>query len=196
ILSGVIRYPDGSPAEGVAVALTPASLVNFAQQMPPQSQNSARLAAEMARAMANLRNFGSSATRSVQTDRNGAYRFHALPIDTYYTAAGFADSPTFYPGVADLTAARTVSTTTGTTTGDFVVPPPSKGTTVRGTIVAAEGKPTANATVYVRSNAPPGVATLLPGKPRQQGASKPDGSFEIAGVLPGNYSVEVALPGT
>ena len=196
VLSGVIRYPDGSPAGSVAVALTPSSLVNFAQQMTPPSQNNPRLAAELARAMANLRNFGSSAARSVQTDRNGAYRFDGLPIDTYYIAAGFADSPTFYPGVADLSAARTVSTTTGTNTADFIVPLPSKGTTVRGTIVAAENKPAANATVYLRSNVPPGLTTLLPDRPRQQATSKPDGSFELAGVLPGNYSVEVALPGT
>jgi hypothetical protein len=43
-----------------------------------------------------------------ETDSAGRFRLQGLPPGSYYIAAGLLQSPTYYPGVASLTAARAV----------------------------------------------------------------------------------------
>jgi len=189
VLSGVIRYSDGTPAAGLFVSATP---VNLATARLPVA--SAQPIFDAARFLT-MAQFGLVGARGAQTDSAGRFRIDGLPPETYYIAAGFADSPTLYPGVAELAAASPITTTPTTKldTVDFTIPTPPKGTAVSGKIFGAEGKPAGGANVQLRLNSQGPVFALLPGRPFQNATSRADGTFEIAGVIPGRYALDVRL---
>src|SRR6185503_20936215 len=60
----------------------------------------------------------SSLASVVLTDTDGRYRLENIPPGRYYVTAGFLDVPTYYPGVASISAAKAVNVEPGgTTTG-------------------------------------------------------------------------------
>jgi hypothetical protein len=172
-LSGTIRFPNGSPAANVYVTLVP--------QIPPAQTTAVFVV--------------------VKTDSTGLYRFGAAEPGPYYIAAGFADAPTYYPGVADPVAAApvTVMTSKAVDKLDFTVPVPQAGTSVRGN-VSTSGLSVSGATVVLRavqSPLPPGISQIvrLPRRPELKAVVDSEGIFRLEDVAPGVYSAEFSMAG-
>jgi hypothetical protein len=183
VLSGTVRFPDGIPATGIFVgavpALTPSGPL---ASMPAVVSNGARLA---------------GVVRIAPIDGNGRYVLQNLPADTYYVAAGFGESPTFYPGVPDILAATTIPVTASTklATLDFTVARPPAGITVSGRVTAAGNVPARGASVLINSTLPITSTYGLPSsRQRRSVPVRDDGRFELTNVLPGFYTVLASSP--
>jgi hypothetical protein len=131
---------------------------------------------------------------SDMTDDTGAFRVHSLPAGEYFVTAmarvAPPDSmvqatlpPTFYPGTADFATAQKVRVGPGAeATADFTL------LTVRtarlsGFVVPARGRPV-NAFLSLASD-----AGELAGAFGAGGVTQEDGSFTMADVPPGNYTL-------
>lgn len=169
-LSGVIRYSDGTPAVSIFVLAV--------QAVAPSSPSRSFVAV---------------------SDSTGRYRISNIPADNYYIAAGFSDSPSFYPGTTDVAAAKTITTTTTTKvdTLDFVLSRPPEGPVVSGRVTSASGSSLNGA--FVRMKAQPIPTSIVPGLPLRSAyrdvALGVDGLFESRDVPAGPYTVEVSFPG-
>jgi hypothetical protein len=210
VLSGTIRYPDGKPASGVAVSAVSTSVIGAAAPPTSVSANvnvtAAGAAANLARAAALLARgliapgTGIPALPRAMTDPNGVFTIQNVPPDTYYVAAGFDDSPVFYPGTPDLAAGKSITTTptTNLTALDLTIPVDARGVSVSGRVTAAGGRGAAGASVVIIRA--PGTSTRLPpgilmSRPPRNAAVDSDGRFEIADVVPGTYRIEAQLSG-
>jgi hypothetical protein len=204
VLSGVIRYPDGTPAAGITVAAASKSApavtpgVTLAMQVLNQPPGAPSIFLSTGAPV-----FIQPALPAV-TDLNGRYRIENLAADTYYIAAGFADAPTYFPGTPDLSFATTITTTATTRldTIDFTVqrPVPIPGTTLSGKVVDGAGAPAAGAAVRMRyivnRGATPSLILGLPASaPTREIPVGLDGAFEFRDVRPGAYAVEALVPG-
>src|SRR6185436_12895734 len=89
VITGVVRMPDGAPAIHVRVAAMPVST----EAIGPGN-------AMMLVALG-------------ETDDSGRYRLEEVPAGRYQVVAGRVDSPTFYPGVAEIALATVVTVTAG-----------------------------------------------------------------------------------
>src|SRR5688572_985116 len=89
-VSGVLRGADGKPLAYVRVAAV----------APPETINDRSSAA-----MSGI----------AETDEQGRYSIQGIPQGRYYIAAGRVDFPTYYPGTQDMTTARIMSVTPGST---------------------------------------------------------------------------------
>jgi hypothetical protein len=185
VLSGVLRYADGSPAPGLPVSIVaPVASIG--------TLNPAAFAATQ---------FPASPRTQTTSDVNGRYLFDGVAPGTYFIAAGYAESPTFYPGAADMQSASAITTTPTTklNTLDFTVPQQPAGVRVRGRITAAGQIPASGAMVRVlnqSANARAAMAIGLP--PRTPPNAAPvgmDGQVEYLNVLPGTYVLEARLAG-
>ncbi len=132
------------------------------------------------------------------TDDIGQFRLHGLTPGDYYVSAtnsavsfevsedkmGYA--PTYYPGSAILTDARRVTVAVGQETPNVNFDlAPSRVATVSGIATNSQGKPLTNAVVVMTSPLlQAGIPTLSPAMVR------PDGSFSISNVTPGDYRLE------
>ena len=170
-LSGVIHYSDGRPASGITVIVVPAS-----GQFPVRQ----------------VGNISSPVVTLVVTDTTGRYRFQGVSPDTYKIVAGYSDSPAFYPGTSDIRTAAAITTisTTALDTLDFKIPAVT-GTSVHVRVSDIGGKPAGGATVELhRIDSPVSMATyFLPVRTYKAVLTAGDGSAEIAGVIPGKYSI-------
>lgn len=72
-----------------------------------------------------------------RTDNEGRYRLDNIPPGRYWIIAGLVSSPLFYPGIADISAAKIVSVADGTWTDnvDFVEVPPAETLIVPGALM-------------------------------------------------------------
>jgi hypothetical protein len=185
VLSGVLRFPDGTPAPGVSVVAIPVALVGTTgAPAPPVSLP--LMAARNSPAV---------------SDRSGAYQIPNLGAERYYVVAGHADAPIFYPGVADVTAARIVALATGTSSMDkldFTVVRPLPGVTVSGDVFTTSGLAVTGASVRIRARDTMAVASTfglpLRTDPRSINVGA-DGVFAFNDLPPGAYTVEVGLAG-
>ena len=137
------------------------------------------------------------------TDDIGQYRLHGLSPGEYYVSAtnsaitfdvsedkmGYA--PSYFPGSAMLSEAQRVTVSVGQETGNINFDlAPTRVATISGTATNSQGKPLANSVVMMVS---PllfgGVSTISPAMVR------PDGSFTISNVAPGDYHLEVFAVG-
>jgi protocatechuate 3,4-dioxygenase beta subunit len=132
------------------------------------------------------------------TDDIGQYRLHGLTPGEYYVSAtnsainfdvsedkmGYA--PTYFPGTAMLTDAQRVAVAVGQETPNVNFDlAPTRVATVSGLATNAEGKPLANSVIMMTSPLLfAGVATISPAMVR------PDGTFTISNVAPGEYRLE------
>jgi hypothetical protein len=191
VLSGTLRFPDGTPAGGIAVSAALASVVSGAVPAAP-SQIS------IPPAPATPFIFVSSLYRMSMTQNSGQYLIQGLSPGTYYIAAGTSESPTLYPGVTDQAVAKTIVTTptTNLTSLDFTVPRPPSTTSISGRVTARGGASAAGASVGLRhavaSASPYG---LPPSTPPRSITIGPDGKFEFVGVFPGTYTVDTSSAG-
>jgi hypothetical protein len=209
VLSGVIRFPDGTPAAGTPVVIQTASVLSGGGPPAVMLQTAAPIPSAAGAAPIPLpattivfftTTFVSGGSFSqVMTDANGRYTFSNVPQDTFYIAAGYAESPTLYPGVTDLAAAKSIATTPTTNVNnlDFTVPPPPTGSvTVRGRVTATGDAPTGAVRVDIVNAAPPAASSLRFGlptiNPNRFVDSGGDGRFEFHGIRPGSYTVKAS----
>jgi protocatechuate 3,4-dioxygenase beta subunit len=134
--------------------------------------------------------------RSGQTNDIGEYRLYGLPPGQYYVSAVTRDfrggdpndrtgyASTFYPGTGNVAEAQRFAIAPGQTmTGMNLTLLPVQTATVSGTVLDANGRPLADARVFVTQR----VGTALlggMGLPTQT-----DGSFSFPNLTPGDYVV-------
>jgi hypothetical protein len=197
VLSGVLRFLDGTPASGIPVVVTSSKSPPNLPGVPtlvstPASASPGALPRSATFTILFASGTGVSARFFTTSDANGRFTVNGVPVDSYYIAAGYAESPTLYPGVTDLAAAKTITTTTTTnmTTLDLTVPrPPTGSVAIRGRVTALGNAPVAGARVELVSPSPPASAAFgLPSmSPNRFVDAGPDGRFEFIDVRSGSY---------
>jgi len=136
------------------------------------------------------------------TNDIGEFRLSSLPPGDYYLSATFRNlnfnpqqesndrngyAPTYFPGTADLSAAQKLTITTGQTINDITLALlPIRTARVSGTAVDSQGQ------------ALKGIVMAAPRSGPQFGAFaasptqiRPDGTFVLAGITPGEYMLQV-----
>ena len=133
-----------------------------------------------------------------QTDDTGAFRLHGLPAGEYYVTASArlappdsveqtTLSPTYYPGTADFSAAQKVRVAPGTDAFINFQLQPVRTARITGHVLTSQARP-GDAFLSLTSDA----AEL--GTPFGAGAvTRDDGSFTIADVPPGSYTLVAEL---
>lgn len=152
------------------------------------------------RRLMNAPGTGSSDT----TDDIGQYRLHGLSPGDYYVVAstgmniafeksddrtGYA--PTYYPGTPSVAEAQRVTLSEGQEAQSIGFSlAPIRIANVSGTATNSEGKPLANGMVMMTS------PSLLSGSPLSSATMvKPDGTFTISNVVPGEYVLQTVAAG-
>jgi hypothetical protein len=182
VLSGVLRYPDGTPASGISVVATPVSVGQGAVTLTVI--NTTQSAMTMTR-IANPR------VQAV-TDASGAYQIQNLGPESYHLVAGYSEAPVFYPGVPDVAAAKTVIVALNSKIDnlDFTVSRPA-GVTVSGVVSTTSGLPPTGANVRIR-NRDVSSNFGLPSRSLPQTMNvAADGAFSFPDVQPGALIVDV-----
>jgi Carboxypeptidase regulatory-like domain len=174
VLTGVLLDDVGDAATGVRV-----------MAMRPQYRDGKR----------SLVAFG----RPVETNDTGQYRLYGLPTGSYFVGAlpSTANTaipmlnmpsaaPTYYPGtVSELEAQRVpVQPAQEKALADFTLVP-SRMVKVSGTATTTAGVPVQMVMIMSTSQASGGTA--MPGM--GMGTVKPDGSFQLTNVAPGEYTI-------
>jgi hypothetical protein len=122
------------------------------------------------------------------TDNAGRYRIANVPPGRYYIAAGLVDSPTYLPGTVSRKDATQVSVTAGSLVEapDFRLAANSGGLRLRGRVIREwipVGQAAPPLTIRVSLLRQPSIGTLT--------TVFADGSFEVSGLSPGQYSLFV-----
>jgi hypothetical protein len=122
---------------------------------------------------------GNSEVKSIATtDGMGRYRLENIPPGRYYIQAGLIDGPSYFPGVASMTAAASILISAGTAVEglDFTVVPP-QGVKISGRLPVVNGRPVS---ISMRSrNRPLGLSPEI----------RDGGTFEFSRVPPGEYQL-------
>lgn len=135
------------------------------------------------------------------TNDIGEYRIFGLAPGQYYVSAtlrtaslgdvvsadrsGYA--PTYYPGTPIVSEARRLSVGLGETLhGIDLALAPARLSRVSGTVVDSDGRPLAGGVVMMLQSGGPMVMAMFGGQVR------PDGSFVVSNVAPGDYTLRVA----
>jgi hypothetical protein len=131
------------------------------------------------------------------TDDRGHFRVFGLPPGSYFVTAlagAFAEGagpsgfvPTYYPGTADVSAARPVQVTLGESTPEITVPlvagPTSK---IAGTLLGGDGKPVSRGTIMLMVRDSLRSAAFMVAR----APTNPDGSFTFRNVPAGAYTLQ------
>jgi carboxypeptidase family protein len=135
--------------------------------------------------------------RLATTNDIGEYRLFALPPGQYFVSATLRNfsfdaasddrsgyAPTYYPSGASIAEAQRLTIAVGQTLSDInFALSPTRLARISGTAVDSDGKPLAGATVIMMQTA--GLSMMSAGG----GQVRPDGSFSIANVSAGDYTV-------
>ena len=141
---------------------------------------------------------------SSTTNDIGEFRLFALPPGQYLISATYRPAalilalnevssdrsgyaPTYYPGTANAAEAQRVIVAVGQRLSDLnIALSPTKLARISGTAVDSDGKPFANGLVLMsqKNNGLPSIGTT--------GQLRPDGTFSISNVAPGDYSLRIA----
>ena len=145
-----------------------------------------------------------NAGRVVSTDDLGEFRLFGVPPDDYYLQATWRSSnpipppggraedstgyeQTFFPGVVDAAKAQKFTLNAGDLVSELVFTMVSvKTATISGRATDSQGRPTQGSVVLMRDNGT--------GIPAMGVGIRPDGTFALAGVVPGAYTLR-AQPG-
>jgi hypothetical protein len=145
-----------------------------------------------------------NAGRPSTTNDIGEFRLFALPPGEYYVSATLRNlnplaetddrsgyAPTYYPATADVSAAQKLPVAIGQTISDITLSLlPTRTSRVTGTAVDSQNRPLRGVVQAVmRSTMLGGPFGISPGQIR------PDGSFTINGLTPGDYTLEVSPQG-
>ena len=146
--------------------------------------------------------------RLVQTGRAGLtndigeFRLFSLPPGDYYVTATLRDNqigdtndrfgyaPTYYPGTADVASAQRLTVAVGQAVSDLTLSLlPIRTARVSGTAVDSQGHPLRGIVqALLHSTLVGGPFGVSPGQIR------PDGSFAISGLMPGDYTLQAQAP--
>ena len=151
-----------------------------------------------------------NAGRTATTDDLGQFRIFGLMPGDYVVRASLRADPnpqrppaapeesespmgypgTYYPGVADVAQAQTVTVSLGQELSSVAFPlVPARLSSIAGTVISSEGRPLAGAIVLLRPGT--GGAGVRFGVPGGNQAVRADGSFSLVNVAPGDYILEV-----
>ena len=149
------------------------------------------------------------AGRSAQTDDLGAYRIFGLMPGDYIVRASMRPNMrpeprnaeveptgypgTYYPGVTDVTQAQTVTAMLGQEVNSVGFPlVPARLARISGSVTGSDGRPLAGAMVMIRPRGGIGLAALRMNIAGNGGGRvRPDGTFQLANVPPGEYVLDV-----
>lgn len=150
-----------------------------------------------------------NAGRIAQTDDLGAYRIFGLMPGDYVVRASMrpnmapgprnADAEptgypgTYYPGVTDVTQAQTVTAMLGQEVASIGFPlVPARLSRISGTVMGSSGQPLAGAMVMIRTRGSNALAALRMNMVGNAGGQvRPDGTFQLMNVPPGEYTLDV-----
>ena len=150
-----------------------------------------------------------NAGRAAQTDDLGAYRiFGLMPGDYIVRASMRPNMPqgprnveteptgypgTYFPGVSDVSQAQTVTATLGQEVNSVGFPlVPARLSRISGTVTGSDGRPLAGAMVMIRARGGDGLAALRMNIIGGGGGQvRPDGTFQLTNVPPGEYVLDV-----
>jgi protocatechuate 3,4-dioxygenase beta subunit len=142
------------------------------------------------------------AGRTATTNDIGEYRIFGLPPGQYYVSAtlrsnnpldtaaadrsGYA--PTYYPSVPNVGGAERLNVDLAQTRSAIdIILSPARMARITGTVVNSDGKPMANSVLV--------MAQVEAGLSANAGAQvRPDGTFTIANVAPGKYTILALNP--
>ncbi len=138
-----------------------------------------------------------NAGRPSATDDLGQFRIYGLMPGDYVVRASLrtANLPegvtgypgTYYPGVVDVAEAQTVMVALGQELSSVAFSlVPAQLSRISGTVTGSDGRPVAGAIIQLRTSG--GIAPRLPGGGNQ---TRPDGTFRLTGVPPGDYIIDV-----
>ena len=147
------------------------------------------------------------AGRMVTTNDIGEFRLFAVPPGQYYLSATWrnqsfgnmpasprdriAYAPVFFPGTVNVAEARRISIAAGQQIDDLVmVLKPVKAARVSGTVTGVDGKPLSPAMVMVMQ-----MNTGFGFAPAGGAQVRPDGTFEVNGLVPGTYNLRAQRMG-
>jgi len=136
-----------------------------------------------------------------RTDDTGSYRLYALAPGSYYVAASRRQAPpdspnenmyppTFFPGTADLSEAQRVRLDLGGEASAVFSLPAPRWVRVTGSVITGGGA-TGDAFLALHPR-----GTSIDAWTQIGGATKPDGTFAIPGVPPGQYTLLATTRGT
>jgi uncharacterized protein (DUF2141 family) len=141
-------------------------------------------------------------TNSVQSDDLGQFRLHGLPPGEYVLAAnprpgssaeaidGSAYTQTYFPHTLSATDAQRFTVMSGQEIGDVtLVPIRVRMTNVSGLVLSSQGTPIKSASVMLRPS------TLQPYFGIGNSDVKPDGTFTLINVPPGEFILEARTQG-
>lgn len=207
VLEGVIRFPDGMPAQGIAVVAVPTAIFVTSgagtprvSQMTISSVQTSVNSGPGGQVIVRRRVVNGYNLVEGRTDASGRYRLENLPPETYYIAAGFADAPIFLSDTSNNRGPRTLTTTPTTilNTLDFTIPRDTEGVSIKGRVTALGGAPAAGATVEFRRTSGSSLNVSVLGLPTRNLTTpvtvNADGMFEVR-LAPGIYSVEAYASG-
>jgi hypothetical protein len=141
-----------------------------------------------------------NAGRSNQTDDLGQFRLYGLPPGEYYVSAGLIPgmslnitgisvgyATTYYPGTPSLSEAQRITIGVGQETSNIVFSlSPARTARITGRVLSSDGNPAAGVFLSVRQESPDGMMFGGGGA-----RTRPDGTFELSGITPGDYSIDV-----
>jgi hypothetical protein len=130
------------------------------------------------------------------TDDLGQYRIYGLAPGSYIVAAGTApglnrsepaaQGPTYFPGTANVAEAQSVEVEMGQEVLVHFALATSQLARVSGAIIDARGQPVGWRSVTLATRTDRSVWARI------AGTTRPDGTFDISAVPPGNYTIEVS----
>jgi hypothetical protein len=142
------------------------------------------------------------AGRAGMTNDIGEFRLFALPPGDYYVTATLRNNqigdtndrsgyaPTYYPGTADAASAQRLTVAIGQTVTDLTLSLlPIRTARVSGTAVDSQGHPLQGFVQALQQSAVVGGPLGL-----SPGQIRPDGSFAINGLTPGDYTLQAQGP--
>jgi hypothetical protein len=147
--------------------------------------------------------------RSVMTNDIGEFRLFGIPPGQYYISATWRNQgavnlnggspndrtayvPVYFPGTTNANEAQRVTLAAGQEVNDVVMAlSPIKALRVTGTATGADGKPMSPAMVLVSQSANAGFGFGV----SSGGQVRPDGTFTINGLAPGEYTLRVQRMG-
>ena len=145
-----------------------------------------------------------NAGRSSHTDDLGQFRVYGLPPGDYYISAGMMPgmmnqgvsgistgyATTYYPGTPSLSEAQRITVGVAQETSNVVFSlSPARVSKITGRVLTSEGKPAVGVFLMVRQHSLDGGMTFGGGGAR----TRPDGTFELSSMTPGEYSIDAQL---
>lgn len=145
-----------------------------------------------------------NAGRTSMTNDIGEFRVFALPPGDYYVSAIFRSgnplaenddrtgyAPIYYPGTPDVATAQKLTVAAGQTITDIQLSlTPIRTARASGSAVDSQGRPMRGLVQAIMQSATVGMPMGASGGP-----IRPDGSFTINGLTPGDYTLQVQPQG-